>query len=489
MSDKELRLFELILILKQMIHFLSVLMFQIIKDQSWQKYLDMDLFLSLIVFLVCFIGYCKIDGLRVNIITIIFAEMSIVLEKSNFISTNFRFLNTQLGLLFTLLSTIMYFTFPVLKQVTISGQFRIGFIQIDISGTQVSIFYPTEEKYKKNSDVNYLPSSDYFDTLHFIIQRSLGFKVALPKWLIKISGQPMAVRQMGVIKNANLKILDTNMQLVIYSHGLSSNRNYQATFCKELASKGCIVISLQHRDEEYLEKVSIPPQQADFVNTMYQATLRRKQQVSQILDFAFDTQKFVHIFQNKEKNKNLSLNDKVLMCGHSYGGQTAILSALEDDRIFATISLDPVMNIFDLPLFKPLIEKRVNKPFMILCSDNFNKLYPCNQQKEGLSVWISNNKNSKNLLLPLRMRNTEHLDMIDAALFQPRELQIVRKDVYSPNRVTKNITIINKLTEIFIFEVFKNNHQAIDCQRVFENFQQICKDKIKIPNPFEIIKE
>ncbi|EAS02085.1 platelet-activating factor acetylhydrolase plasma/intracellular protein (macronuclear) [Tetrahymena thermophila SB210] len=491
MKDKELRGFEFILIANQMLSIFKLSEPKVINDIPWLKFLDDYQFLSIWAFLICFIGYYKIDGIRINVITVILAEICIILQEYNIISYGYRSYNMMAGLTFVLLSMIVYYTFPVLRLLLTTGTFKnIGFVYKEISGTEVSVFYPTDEKYAKKYDVSYMPYPGYFDTLNFIFKRQLGIRIAPPKWLIKISGQVMVKKMMGVINNANLKILSSKMPIVIYSHGLSSNRNYSASFCKDLASKGCIVISLQHKDEDYLEKISLPPKELDFVNAMHQAMIRRKEQVKQVLDFAFDKNKLATLFKNQEQItafNSLKLNDKAIICGHSYGGQTAVLCGLDDDRIFATIALDPVMSIFDLPSFKPLIERQVNKPFLVLTSDNFNKNFGWYKQKEGLSKWLSHNTNSKNLLLASRMKNTYHVDYIDAALFQPRELQILRKDVYSPNTVSMNLIMINKLAEFFIFEALKSP-ENFDSQKILDKFDDMCKNAIKETNPLEIIQ-
>ncbi|KAL4488778.1 hypothetical protein ABPG72_016431 [Tetrahymena utriculariae] len=492
MKDKELRGFEFILIANQMLSIFKLSELQVVNEFLWLKFLDEYYFLSIWAFFICFIGYYRIDGIRINLITIILAEICIVLQEYNIISYNYKSYNMMAGLTFVLLSMIVYYTCPVLRQLLITGTFKnIGFISKKISGTQVSVFYPTDEKYSKNSDVSYMPYPGYFDTIHFIFKRRLGVINAPPKWLFKLSGQVMVKKMMGVINNANLKILSSKMPIVVYSHGLSSNRNYQASFCKDLASKGCIVISLQHQDEDYLENVSLPSKGLDFLNGMNQAVIRRKEQVKQVLDFAFDRNKLATLFKNQEqiqKSNSFQLNDKAIMCGHSYGGQTAVLCGLDDERIFATIALDPVMNIFDLPAFKPLIEKQVNKPFLILTSDNFSKYFGWYKQKEVLSKWMYYNTNSKKLLLALRMKNTEHADYIDAALFQPRELQILRKDVHSPNTVSMNLIMINKLAEFFIFESLLKSQDNFDSQKVLDKFEDMCKNGIKETNPLEVLQ-
>jgi len=53
------------------------------------------------------------------------------------------------------------------------------------------------------------------------------------------------------------------------------------------------------------------------------------------------------------------------------------------------------------------------------------------------------------------MKNTEHCDFIDIALLQPREMQVFRKDIYSPDTVQLNHMLINKLVELFLAEVMR----------------------------------
>ena len=40
-----------------------------------------------------------------------------------------------------------------------------------------------------------------------------------------------------------------------------------------------------------------------------------------------------------------------IVIGHSYGGQTAALCALSEDKIISGVLLDPVMNLFEVAEF------------------------------------------------------------------------------------------------------------------------------------------
>jgi len=73
---------------------------------------------------------------------------------------------------------------------------------------------------------------------------------------------------MGVISHANYSqpaVKVSTAPLIVYSHGISSNMNYSASLCKELASNGFITASLQHHDEIHLESVKNPHVISDYI--------------------------------------------------------------------------------------------------------------------------------------------------------------------------------------------------------------------------------
>ena len=57
--------------------------------------------------------------------------------------------------------------------------------------------------------------------------------------------------QIDTLENGNLStdfISEKQLVPVVMSHGLSSNRNWQSGSCRDLASYGFIIFSLDHRD-------------------------------------------------------------------------------------------------------------------------------------------------------------------------------------------------------------------------------------------------
>lgn len=178
---------------------------------------------------------------------------------------------------------------------------------------------------------------------------------------------------MGVIFNAKLARLDNTYPVMIYSHGLGSTMNLQASLCKDLASKGVIVIAPHHRDEIYLQNsFKNHGCLTDFLANMNKSVDYRKQYIGHIIDYVLSPSKELlkTLVNAEELTCHFEVRRQIMICGHSYGGLTALLTSLEDPRIHTTIVLDPVMNVFDNN--SDLLKKVYSKPFLILCSDNFH---------------------------------------------------------------------------------------------------------------------
>jgi hypothetical protein len=70
-----------------------------------------------------------------------------------------------------------------------------------------------------------------------------------PRWVpwfpFKFFTSFMTLAKMPAVDNANI-LIEGEMDLVIFSHGLSSTMNSHSSYCSWLASQGYIVVSIQH---------------------------------------------------------------------------------------------------------------------------------------------------------------------------------------------------------------------------------------------------
>lgn len=101
-------------------------------------------------------------------------------------------------------------------------------------------------------DPLYLPDIDNFLHNTSFITEIAPIELKLhhiPLFILTFFVKPLLKKQkMGVHKDANLVVLPHEMSIMLISHGFASHMNLHSSLCRDLASKGVIVISPQHDD-------------------------------------------------------------------------------------------------------------------------------------------------------------------------------------------------------------------------------------------------
>ena len=273
-------------------------------------------------------------------------------------------------------------------------------IKTDKRRLMVQVWYPTLDK-----DTNYI---NYLDFPKKRIA-PLSQRVGLPKYLI----QHIKNVKSNSILNASVRVDSNKYPLVIFSHGLGGMRMQNSVQMEELASKGYMVIAMDHAYDAYVtiyKDGSIAEfrswlrddaSEEEFWNVRLPQINTRSQDVSFIIDKVFDLK------QNGNKfwmNINLS---KIGVMGHSYGGATSILSAYNDKRIAACINLDGWME----PIIPEVIRNGINIPFLYIGQLKWDDT-PLNNIKLDSLV---NSSNGKKILIP----ETKHFDYSDTPHFSP----------------------------------------------------------------------
>ena len=134
---------------------------------------------------------------------------------------------------------------------------------------------------------------------------------------------------------------------IIYCHGLSANRTFQSSTCKDFASHGYIVFTMDHRDKSssYIkdqdgkENYFNNENQVEDLQFRREQILIREKETLELINEMF-TPDFLQKALNFPKQVKLNL-DKLIAGGHSFGGMTGIAAARSDDRIKAVVTLDP----------------------------------------------------------------------------------------------------------------------------------------------------
>lgn len=153
-----------------------------------------------------------------------------------------------------------------------------------MNSTPLAIFYPTDDQYNSRLDPPTLFDSDKtIKSVTFAANKTSnsnssitarvfsGFPsyvkettyltskytkemntTRVPEWFTRFCSKGLfSSRRLGVHPEANLYINpDREMPVMVFSHGLGSHPNLHASLCKDLASKGVIVLVPQHADGE-----------------------------------------------------------------------------------------------------------------------------------------------------------------------------------------------------------------------------------------------
>lgn len=134
---------------------------------------------------------------------------------------------------------------------------------------------------------------------------------------------------------------------MIYCHGLTCNRVNQSVSCRDFASHGFIVFSLDHFDGtcNYARKKNGDEKYWSSKHDVLDRQLRKDQlaiRVEECINLIDE------IFEDKYAQETLGFDsevrletDKFSIGGHSFGGVTAIAVAEKDDRVKACFGMDP----------------------------------------------------------------------------------------------------------------------------------------------------
>ncbi|GAA5922047.1 uncharacterized protein JCM15063_003170 [Sporobolomyces koalae] len=239
-----------------------------------------------------------------------------------------------------------------------------------------TLFYPTSTRETPRKQ-DRMP---WFDRPLSLTARGYARFLGKPTWLVR-SILWIAGRNLYLPGSVDAPLLDDSRHpVVIFSHGLSGNRTTYSQYCGELASRGHVVVALEHRDGsgpisvvhlddsghqqrivDYIKEQDIyyehEKDQIPFLAFRAQQLEMRQKEISIVLD----TLKQIDLghgaeIDRKNRRRNpasavhlaewrhkLDLEDRLVCAGHSFGGATTI-QALRSNRRFGFkkgIALDP----------------------------------------------------------------------------------------------------------------------------------------------------
>uniref|UniRef100_A0A8C6V687 Platelet-activating factor acetylhydrolase n=1 Tax=Naja naja TaxID=35670 RepID=A0A8C6V687_NAJNA len=274
------------------------------------------------------------------------------------------------------------------------------------TGTFLRLYYPSQN-YMNYENTKWIPSKEYYKGLSEFLNISwiIG-KFILPQFFDKVTSPAKW--------NAEFKTGE-KYPLIIFSHGLGGFRTMYSAICIEMASRGFIVASVEHRDQSssatyyYKENATIgdkrksPALQEEW---MFYRKLKpdenehllRRQQVQQRADECIRALDCLLEINSGKPDKNILplifnwklLKDsidlqKIAIMGHSFGGATVIETLSKDPRFKCGVAFDAWM----LPLSDEVYPK-VHQPLLFINSEKYQ--------------WASNILEMKKLIINGRKR-------------------------------------------------------------------------------------
>ena len=264
----------------------------------------------------------------------------------------------------------------------------------------VQTWYPTED-----SDAQPLPylanPNEWLPALSVVLQ--------LPQFLFN----HLTDIDTHSVLNAPLHPKITKTPLILFSHGIWGMRFQNTAQFEALASRGYIVLSVDHAYDASLT-IFDDGTIADF-RSGYEGeltadefwALRNPQVKTRVADIDFMINTVAQKAAAQDPLWIAADLEHIGMFGHSYGGATSVVAANQDPRIDATIALDGWI----LPVPPQVIDQGINTPFLFIGRET----WPDALNYQKLETLLNNSPKHESVF----MAGTEHFDFSDAPLFSP----------------------------------------------------------------------
>ena len=264
----------------------------------------------------------------------------------------------------------------------------------------VQVWYPSEDT--NSAPVPYLVSADkWLPALSGILE--------IPQFLFN------HLRDIGThsVLNAPVNKKVENTPLVLFSHGIWGMRFQNTAQFEALASRGYIVVSVDHAYDASLtlfKDGTIADFRSGYEGELSEEefwALRNPQLQTRVSDIRFmiDT---IGVKQLKGGELWSVVDmERIGVFGHSYGGATSLIASVQDERIDAAIALDGWM----IPVPLDVIDRGSDKPFYYIGRESWAD--PLNYQQ--LNKFLKRSSHQSTLFLT----GTKHFDFSDTPLFSP----------------------------------------------------------------------
>ena len=272
----------------------------------------------------------------------------------------------------------------------------------------IQLWYPAKNNSRKKV-------SHYIDHIDLRAQ-AIGDRVGLPSFMLDHLSlvKTYSFIDATPIESKNL------LPLIIFSHGLGGMRNQNTVLMEELASNGYAVAAMDH---PYDANMTIFPSNggasaekfAEYRSSIPEGTsdsswlkIRNRQLDTRIADVLFILQQLETIDTPLLSRINFQ---QIGIAGHSFGGATAVLSAMQDHRFKAVVALDG----WFVPFAIPDADAKMDVPFLYLGQMSW-KSWNEKRHRHYLDLILSQSGENA---YHLSIEGSKHYDYADMPLFSP----------------------------------------------------------------------
>lgn len=278
----------------------------------------------------------------------------------------------------------------------------------------ISIWYPAKQESKQKALYMQPGAAKHYDentvSKNGLDPGRVGWSgIGTNAWL----GAPVAYNEEG-------------WPVILYSPGGSVPRNFGTVLVEELASRGYVVVTVDHTyDTSEVEfpdgrvvTEKLPDISAEVVLKMLDTRVKDMRNVLDQLDRIKEDSNPDHEQRELPAGLAKTLNlSKVGIFGHSAGGGTAAQTMYDDNRVDAGIDMDGTMGYMpDHPL--PVAQHGLNRPFMLMNSGYYkdgNEADSHLTAKDRKSFW----QNSSGWKLDLSIPKGMHYTFTDYQILLP----------------------------------------------------------------------
>lgn len=371
-----------------------------------------------------------------------------------------------------LLTSALPILLPVPQIPTPSGDYPVGTAIFDMTDESrqeiysgkdeprkymIQVWYPAEIQ-AQNQRAHWMANADIFAP-------AISSFLNLPSFFL----DHLSLVKIPAYENANIATSETRFPVILFSHGWQGFNAQNTGQALELASKGYIVIGVQHTygavTTVFLDGSIAPnnptalPEDAEDPN--YEEIAN-----GLVTQWAGDMAHLLNQLEGPENEAGLFLHtvvdlNRVGVYGHSTGGGAAIQFCATDPRCKSILGMDPFMR----PVSPDVISSGLSQPAFFMFSQNWTD----QTDSKNNNLFNSFYPNVNNGFGVVTIADTKHYDFSDLPLLSPIAPQLGLKGPLNGKRVTEivNAYLIN------FFELTLNNHESKLFDNDFSEFPEI----------------